>query len=61
MNTTEIRAKLMDAEAILMYLSKAEELLGQDSPEVLLATLAEKARALVADASESLEQSPTGA
>lgn len=56
MNTAEIRAKLMDAEAILIYLSNAEELLGQDSPEVILATLAEKARILVSDASESLEK-----
>ncbi len=61
MNTTEIRAKLMDAEVILAYLGKAEELLAQDSPEVILAALAEKARALVAEASEGLGQITTDA
>lgn len=58
MTNAETRAKLMDAEAILMYLSNAEDLLRQDSPEVLLAALAEKTRALVADVSETLEQAP---
>lgn len=52
----DIREKLMDAEVILMQLEKAEDLLGQDSPEVLLAALASKARTLVAEASGDLEQ-----
>lgn len=60
MNNAETRAKLMDAEAILIYLSNAEELLRQDSPEVLLATLGEKTRALVADVSETLEKASEG-
>jgi len=51
----------MDAEVILAYLGKAEELLAQDSPEVILAALAEKARALVAEASEGLGQITTDA
>jgi len=51
----EIRANLMDAEAILLHLSNAEKLLEQDSPEVLITALAEKAKSLVSDASEALE------
>ena len=50
-----IRAKLMDAEAILVHLCKAEKLLQQDSPEVLVNALAEKAQSLVSEASEALE------
>jgi hypothetical protein len=54
-SNAEIRAKLMDAEAILLHLSEAEKLLQQDSPEVLVNALAEKAQSLVSEASEALE------
>ena len=56
-SNAEIRAKLMDAEAILLHLSNAEKLLQQDSPEVLVTALAEKAQSLVSEASEALEPS----